>query len=400
LGLEARRETYSIDAGEPNSFGPAPTIAGQSAGAQGFPGFSTSDAAETNSADRFAVGVYADLESQITEKLLTSVAVRGEDYDDFGSNVSGKLAARYDFVDSFALRGAVSTGFRAPALQQQFFSSTATNFQGGVAVQNQTLATRSSNPATQALLAQLGATQLDAEESVNYSVGAVFRAGAFEATVDAYQIEIDDRIVLTENISLGPTNGARFFTNGVDTTTEGLDVVLRYAMVYGSLGRLGFTLSGNINDTDVDKTPPPLASGTILFNTLNTIILSDATPDDKVSFLADWSRPFGFGRVGASLKATRYGDITDPGTVANGQQQFTVNGRTLVDLEVRAGLGKSFSVAFGADNVFDQYPNATPSAVGTGAPGSANVNGLTGFSRFSPYGFNGRFVYGRFGFTF
>jgi iron complex outermembrane recepter protein len=400
VGLEARRETYTINPGEPNSFGPAPSVQGQSAGAQGFPGFSPSDAAETSDADRIAVGLYADLETQITEKLLTSVAVRAEDYDDFGSNVSGKLAARFDFVESFALRGAVSTGFRAPALQQQFFSSTATNFQNALAVQNRTLPVGSNNPATQALLQQLGATPLDAEESVNYSVGAVFRAGAFEATLDAYQIDIDDRIVLTENISLTPTTGARFFTNGVDTKTEGVDLVLRYAMVYGSLGRLGFTLSGNVNDTEIERVPPPGPNGVTLFDVANTIILSDATPENKVSFVVDWSRPYTFGRASVLLKATQFGDITDPGTNAQGTLQVEVPGRTLVDVELRAGIGRSFSMAIGADNVFDQYPDPIPSAPLGMNPGVQNTNGLLGFSRFSPYGFNGRLVYGRFGWTF
>ncbi len=325
------------------------------------------------------------------------MAVRAEDYEDFGSNVSGKLAARFDFTESFALRGAASTGFRAPGLQQQFFSSTATNFQGGNPIQTRTLPVGSNNPATQQLLAQLGATDLDAEESVNYSVGAVFRLGAVEATVDAYRIDIDDRIVLTENLPLGGGNAARFFTNGVDTKTEGVDLVLRYATEPRSFGTLGFTLTGNVNDTEVDRIPPTGPGGVIPFNQANLIILQDATPDDKVGFAVDWSMPLEFGRAGLALKATQFGDITDPGTTPDGLLQYEVSGRTLFDVELRANIGNSFSAALGADNVFDQYPNPTP--VGTPV-GRQNNNGLLGFSRFSPYGFNGRFIYGRFGWNF
>jgi len=399
FGVEARRETFEITAGEPNSYGPVPPNTpirpGTTPGAQGFPGFQPSDAAETDDADRFAFGAYVDLEAQITEKFRASAAVRAEDYDDFGSNVSGKLAARFDFSRAFALRGAVQTGFRAPGVQQQYFSSTATNFIGATAIQTRTLPVSSKDAVnTIPLLNALGATALDAEESVNYSIGAVVRAGAFEATVDAYRIDIDDRIVLTENITLGGGAAARFFTNGVDTETTGVDVVLRYAMQLGAGGTLNLTLVGNTNDTDVTRRPATAPNGQLLFNNANLIILQDATPDDKVSFVADWSRSVTFGRLGFSAKATRYGDITDPGTLANGSLQYEVEGRTLVDLEFRGTIGEGINLALGVDNVFDQYPNPTPTS------GVQNNNGLLGFSRFSPYGFNGRFVYGRVGFSF
>jgi iron complex outermembrane receptor protein len=399
FGVEARRETFEITAGEPNSYGPVPPNrpirTGTTPGAQGFPGFQPSDAAETGDADRFAVGGYVDLEAQITEKLRASAAVRAEDYEDFGSNVSGKLAGRFDFTRAFALRGALSTGFRAPGVQQQYFSSTATNFIGATSIQTRTLPVSSTDTVnTVPLLNALGARPLDAEESVNYSVGAVFRAGSFEATVDAYRIDIDDRIVLTENIQLGGGAAARFFTNGVDTETKGVDLVLRYVAQLGGAGALNLTLVGNTNDTDVTRRPATAPNGQLLFNNANLIILQDATPDDKVSFVADWSRAVAFGRLGVSAKATRYGDITDPGTAANGSLQYEVEGRTLVDLEFRGTIGEAISLALGVDNVFDQYPNPTPTS------GVQNNNGLLGFSRFSPYGFNGRFVYGRVGFSF
>ena len=121
--------------------------------------------------------------------------MRGEDYSDFGSAVTGKVAPRYDFTDSFALRGAVSTGFRAPGLQQGFFTSTATNFISGVPFEVGTF------PATSPVAVMLGAQPLDAEESINYSLGTVLRFGDFEATIDAYRIDIEDRIVLSENLN-------------------------------------------------------------------------------------------------------------------------------------------------------------------------------------------------------
>ena len=167
--------------------------------------------------------------------------MRGEDYSDFGSAVTGKVAGRYDFTDSFALRGAVSTGFRAPGLQQEFFTSTATNFISGVPFEVGTF------PATSDVAITLGAQPLDAEESRNYSLGTVLRFGGFEATIDAYRIDIDDRIVLSENLNtpqvaalIAPFGAtvARFFINGVETKTEGIDLVARYLWRTENVGTL------------------------------------------------------------------------------------------------------------------------------------------------------------------
>src|SRR5690606_37543662 len=134
--------------------------------------------------DRTAVGAYVDLEANVTEKFLASVALRAEDYSDFGSNLSGKLAGRYDFTDSFALRGSVQNGFRAPSLQQQFFATTSTNFINGVPYDITTF------PATDPVAEALGAQPLDAETSVNFSLGAVVRLSNVTITLDAYRIDI------------------------------------------------------------------------------------------------------------------------------------------------------------------------------------------------------------------
>ncbi|MEO8064928.1 MAG: TonB-dependent receptor, partial [Pseudomonadota bacterium] len=227
FGIEVRREGYGIDAGELASYDRGP-IVGQPASAQGFPGFQPSNELDEH---RNAFSAYVDVESRLTQKFLASVALRGEHYSDFGSAVTGKLAGRFDFTDSFALRGAVSTGFRAPGLQQEFFTSTATNFIGGVPFEVGTF------PATSDVAVTLGAQPLDPEKSKNYSLGTVLRFGSFETTIDAYRIDIRDRIVLSENLNtpqvaalitpFGATV-ARFFINGVETKTEGIDLVTRY----------------------------------------------------------------------------------------------------------------------------------------------------------------------------
>src|SRR5690606_35981351 len=127
--------------------------------------------------DREAIGAYIDLEANVTEKLLASVAVRGESYSDFGENLSGKLSARYDFTENFALRGSVQNGFRAPSLQQQFFATTSTNFIGGIPFDITTF------PATDPVAQALGARKLDAEESQNFSIGAVIQLGELNITI-------------------------------------------------------------------------------------------------------------------------------------------------------------------------------------------------------------------------
>jgi iron complex outermembrane receptor protein len=401
IGFEGRRETYGINAGEVASFVQGPRTGPNIArGAQGFPGFSPDNEVDE---DRTAAGLYVDLEAQLTDKLLGSVAARAEDYSDFGSAVTGKLSARYDFTQSFALRGTASTGFRAPGIQQQFFASTATNFINGVPFQVGTL------PVDSPTAKALGAKPLKEEESENFSVGAVFRTGGFEATLDAYRIKIDDRIVLSENLGIGLADvgallapaglgGARFFINGVNTTTEGIDLVLRYGFRMGDAGDLDLTASANYNDTEVTRVPqtgqlaPQLSSTPAIFDRANQIAFEEGTPESKVVIAANWSRSFVFGSLGFGTKATRYGKVTDPGTPANGSQAFELSAKTLVDLELRAKFGESFSVGIGADNVFDQYVDKTPAGF--------NTNGLTAFSRFAPFGFNGRFIYGRLGWKF
>jgi len=157
LGIEARREGYSIEAGDPTSYERGPlTSAALTPGAQGFPGFRPDNVVDVH---RTAYSAYADLETQITQKFLASGALRGEHYSDFGSTATGKISARYDFVHAFAVRGTVSNGFRAPGLQQEYFTSTATNFINGVPYEIGTF------PATAPISQALGATPLKAEKS-------------------------------------------------------------------------------------------------------------------------------------------------------------------------------------------------------------------------------------------
>jgi iron complex outermembrane receptor protein len=418
LGVEARRESYSIEAGEPASYNRGPVV-GAPAGAQGFPGFQPANELDKH---RTAYSAYADLEARLTRQFLASIAVRGEHYSDFGSAVTGKVAARFDFTESFALRGNVSTGFRAPGLQQEFFTSTATNFINGVPFEVGTF------PATSAVAVTLGAKPLDAEESTNYSLGMVFRFGGFEATIDGYRIDIDDRIVLSENLNtpqvaalIAPfgANVARFFINGVDTKTEGIDVVAKYVLNTG-LGHFDFVAAGNWNSTEVESLPstnvidnicngqPPGCTPPVLFGRVNTLTFEDGTPDSKINLGIDWGILAGSVDWGVNLKGTRYGEVIEPGTPTQAEINAGIpNSRDLpiqpdwvIDLSLSAQLlDNKLQMVLGADNLFDQYPDRVPNnRVLPNPPGGTvnlNATNALGFSRYSPYGFSGRFLYAR-----
>jgi iron complex outermembrane receptor protein len=419
-GIELRRESYGIEAGEPASYNRGPVV-GVAAGAQGFPGFQPSNELDEH---RTAVSAYVDVEAKLTEKFLTSVAVRGEDYSDFGSAVTGKLAARFDFTPNFAIRGAAATGFRAPGLQQEFFTSTATNFIGGVPFEVGTF------PATSDVAVTLGAKPLDAEKSRNYSIGSVVRFGNFEATVDAYRIDIRDRIVLSENLStpqvaalISPFGAtvARFFINGVETKTEGIDVVARYALRTERAGKFDFLAAGNWNETEIEKVPttnvisnicngqPPGCVPPVLFARINTLSFEEGTPDSKIALGVDWSIPVGSTNFGVNLKGTRYGEVVEPGIPTTPEinagledaRDLQIQPDWVVDFALNVKLlEEKLGFTLGADNLFDQYPDRLPIALAIPAPvgGTANLNGTNAlaYSRYSPYGFNGRFVYARF----
>jgi len=396
FGLQARTETFEINQGEPTSYnrGPITTV---SFGSRGFTGFTPSNEVGV---DRDAVGIYLDLEGQVTDKFSASAAVRYEDYSDFGSNTSGKVSARYDFTPAFALRGAVSSGFRAPSLQQQYYTATSILYINGVPFETGTY------PSVSPIGVALGGQALDPETSRNYALGLVYRRGAFELTVDAYRIEVEDRIVLSETFQGSATaapgtnarviadllapfgaTAARFFINGVDTETTGVDVVARYRIVDPQAGTFDLTAAGNINEFEVTKTPTSstsiLPTPTALFGRQAVLRFEDGAPKQKLTLQGDWNRE----AWGATLRSTFYGSALSPGTLANGSADSETGVRGVVDLEARRTFPMGVTVALGADNLFDVYPRQIPP--------NLNTTGAAPFSSFSPFGFNGRFLYGR-----
>lgn len=409
FGLEARRETYDIGAGEPRSWDRGPLASPVPQASRGFSGFAPSNEVDV---DRDNIGVYVDVEGELFENFIASAAVRFEDYSDFGDNTTGKIAARYDFTPSFAIRGAASTGFRAPSLQQQYFTQTSiTLLPGGIFTESGTF------PSNSVVGRALGGTDLEAEESENYSLGVVFRAGRFELTLDAYRIDVSDRIILSELLqgnsaaavgtnarviadllnSVGSSaTSVRFFINGVDTETTGIDLVARYRLPTDTFGDFNFTLTGNSNNFRVTRVPytDTFSSSSILpervalFGRREASRFEDGAPAWKTTFQTDWSNEAFGGEFGATFRATTYASVLSAGLTAATDTYTGV--RTVIDLEGRYRFAGGFTLAIGADNLLDTYPRESTLAA-LGAAGTAP------FSSFSPFGFNGRFVYTRIG---
>lgn len=390
FGVEGRREGFQIQPGEVASYALG-SIRNAQAGAQGFGGFAPFNAIKRH---RQNGSIYLDLEAQVTDKLLVGIAGRGEDYSDFGTTGTGKVSLRYDFAPWFALRGTASTGFRAPALQQQYFTSVASVIQNGSPLLTGLY------PPTDPVAKALGGLPLKPEKSTNLSAGVVIRSGGFDLTVDGYYIKIRDQIGLSENIQgsfssavaglLAPygVSAARFFINGLASTTQGIDAVAHYRLQSGGAGTFDFTLAANVNKIDVTKVPKTtsvLNPAPTLFARSRILTLEEGTPGEKITGSIDWS----LDKLAATARVTYYGDVNQPGTTPAGD--IHTGQHAITDFELRYQPKKGAQIALGVNNLFDVYPDRTIAA--------NNSTGVVGFPFYSPFGFNGRYLYARVGFN-
>jgi iron complex outermembrane receptor protein len=417
-GAEFRLDRFKITAGDSASWknGGQPILDGPNAnsatqrpapGAQGFPGFRPTD--EQNET-RNNYALYVDLESDLTRQFLLGLAGRYEDYSDFGSTTTGKLTARYAIVPQLALRGAVNTGFRAPSLGQSFFSSTATNLVAGQFLEILTL------PVNTAGAKALGAKPLKPEKSTNLSGGVTFEPSSrFSVSVDYYDIKIKDRIVFSENfigtaiqarlaaIGLQNVTGARYFTNAINTRTKGVDVVANYGLDFRQNGILRLTGGYNHTKTDVTDripTPPELAGfDEQLFGRAERGRIENAQPHDNLVLSANYNR----GPLGAVLRTQHFGEVSNKQirVATNQPSDQTFSSKWVTDVSASYRLLRRVTVGLGADNVFDVYPDVQSDQynLATGFAGNANF-GMNPYTGISPFGFNGRFVWGRLSYGF
>ena len=397
LGAEWRQEAFTVKVGQKESFQIGPYAAqGFSSASNGFPGFSN---LAGGTFKRSNVAVYVDLEADVTEKLFVGVAGRFEDFQDFGTTTNGKIAGRYEFSDTFALRGAVSTGFRAPTPGQSntFNVSTQTNAAGEL-VNNGTI------PSTNPVAVSRGGKPLDAETSTNYTFGFVTNIGPVDLTIDYFAIDLKNRLTLSQDNALsqsevdvllasGITSAAnlrnfRFFTNGFDTTTRGIDIVGTYSHEWDSAGTTDFVLSFNHTRTRVDKadtfTLPDGTTGTLLGGE-RRVEQERGLPETRWNITANHF-------IGSWRFLARLNDIS--GHYATDDNIFAGDNASL-DVEVAYSINDSYTITLGAQNVTNEYPDQ----VFGGPNGELGSGSGRRYIATSPLGFGGGFYYLKFNYN-
>lgn len=448
LGGTFRRDSYRIEAGEEGSYsvGPYKILDGPNAGAQptigsqGFVGIQPIDEVDVS---RTNVGLFLEADTRITSAWLVTAAGRYEHYSDFGDTWNGQIATRYDLGSGLAIRGAISNGFHAPSLSQQYYgSSVARGVTSLTSGTTEFALVKLATPGS-ALANALGAERLRPEKSINYSAGLTFASGGFTASADFYKIDIDNRIVLSSNFidgsgstrlrtyltSIGQPGvlSVRYFTNAVDTTTKGVDLTAAYRADLGAFGRISLTAAFNYNETRATRiaaTPAEvraLGITTPLFDVTERVRLERGTPRDKVALGARWDvESFTF-----DLRGTRYGKVeqvaltnqsaanvalaglgdtpihvlpTQAGTAGNYDIIQILQPKWVVDLSVSYAVQKNTTLTVGVNNLFNTYP--TTNILSTAKLTGSDSSGIFRYSEFSPFGFSGAYWYGRLGVRF
>ncbi|KRA52212.1 TonB-dependent receptor [Pseudoxanthomonas sp. Root65] len=393
-GAEWREESFEVKAGDAASTGIGPlTQQGFALGSNGFNGFSPRTAGEW---DRRNWAVYLDMEAQFTERLLLAAAVRHEDFDDFGSTTNGKLTARFDVSDTFALRGAYNTGFRAPTPGQANISQISTAFNGSVLEDIATL------PPTNPIAILKGAQALTPEESKNLSLGMVWSSGDWLVTLDGYRIEVEDRIALSTSFALtaaerdalvasgnpeaASLNSVTYFGNAFDTTTTGVDLVTSVETDHFG-GTTTYSLAANWNKTEVDRYDPNFINDARVYK------IEESLPKTKGYFSINHKREVFHANLRMGYYGSWYEDHLDSGAISidDGGLPIYEDSQVIVDAEVGWTFPSGLYVNVGAQNLFDETPDDNP--------WGASVAGAA-YPVHSPYGFNGGFYYARVGWKF
>jgi iron complex outermembrane receptor protein len=406
LGAEIRKDIYTVTPGDLYSYEDYDTVDGEalypqnaSGGTQGFGGIGPASAADES---RDVFSFYGDVEYEATDNLLINGAIRYDNYDGFGDTVNFKLAGNLGITDNFRLRAAASTGFRAPSMQQIYFSNISTQFLNGVQIETGTFRNDS-------LVAQaIGIPDLKEEESTNFSFGAIFDiSDSWNVIVDFYSIKIEDRVVLSSNLGMGlspaldaalratDSGGGQFFLNAIDTKTKGVDIISTYAGIELFGGDLSITFAANFTDTDITRIfansetllsiPPD-----VIFGGFQPSVVETWQPKNRVNL----SGRYVHGPWVANLSFDRYGEYT---TVDSGSQ--TYGSEVLTDLRLSYLFNHGISVYVYGNNVFNVTPDEVTNSGSRGgqfesAPGLEDMASPTVFKysrRSAPFGFNGAY---------
>lgn len=388
-GLEWRDETYKIGAGDQASIEAGPTAAFFGVGSDGFQGF---PAESSGSFESQSLGLYVDLEADITDKFSAGVAFRYEDYDEFDSTFDYKFSARYQLTQDFALRATASTGFRVPTPGQvNTLNVTTTSDVNGNLIPNGTY------PVDNPIALTLGASPLNAEESSSFTLGAVWTIDMFSITVDYYEIEIEDRLALLNNTvgaaevtllaNAGIPNAnlllgssANYFVNGFDSEISGVDLAVTTSVDVFN-GSMTFDLRHNFNEQEVSN----VVAGTI--NESRVFDLENHVPQNRTTFTVNYTDG---GMFSGLVRLNNYDDWASTGGLfspGDASDRTTYSGELLVDLEATLTISDNYHLTVGAENVFDVEPDDEQN-------GTLNFLGVTQ-SLTSPFGFNGGFWYVR-----
>ena len=420
-GVEWRQDNYEIEAGDFVSYSYGRSndrdivITGQTGdisqpGMQGFPGFSPNEAVDEG---RHSAAVYFDAETNLTERFLLGGAVRFEDYSDFGNTTIGKLSARFDASDAFAVRGTLSTGFRAPGVQQLFYSQRSTNL-NAEGVLTDTLTARQDSDVTRAF----GIEPLTEETSTSGTLGFVYTPNErFSLTMDVFRIDIDDRIIFSSNIQpeavgtdgqpcaadngncpisaiLDPIGVGQvlFFTNAIDTRTTGVDLVANHNTAFDGGATLDLTALLHFNKTEVleRRSQSPILSPEQLFDDPQVTLIEQGQPRAHHVLQA----VYGTGAWQWTMRGNYFGSVSGEGFTPGIKQ--TWGGKALFDLGVRYAVSDSLKLSVGGNNIFDQYPDKWDPVTGAPFPQMGFKYGWETM----PFGMNGGSWYVRMDYRF
>jgi iron complex outermembrane recepter protein len=381
------------------------TVKSLSANCQCFAGFGPK-----NERDEFRTNLaaYVDAELEMTDDLLVAGAVRLENFSDFGQVMTGKFAARYSILENLAVRASVSSGFRAPSLQELNYTHTATVFipdQNGVP-QPVDFTTYPTNSTAARVL---GIKELSEERSTSAGFGLTYNFNhALEFTVDAYQIEVKDRIFRTDNFNaaevgnnyeevIGTQGEAQFFVNGGNVRTRGLEMVANYTLALNGISQLNFTLSGVFSKNEltkmkvVDLNVANLTDEQLIGKYLNRSVIGQfetGTPRQKVIGSVNYA----YAKFSAMLRGTYYGKVTELSTATDSNGVYydqTFSAQTIFDLSLSYAITANLKLSVGSNNIFDKYPDLL----------REENRGFYLYSN-NQQGSNGAYYYGRIMFNF
>ncbi|MBL9214297.1 MAG: TonB-dependent receptor, partial [Opitutaceae bacterium] len=386
FGLESRREEFVIRPGERASWDRGPLI-DLGVGANGYAGWTANQAIKKA---RVSNAGYADFDLQPTTRFGLALAVRYEDYEDFGSTTDGKISARFEATPEFAVRATASTGFHAPTPGLTYYTRTSSGPLPGTQINSQTGLVSVNNP----VAIFFGSKPLQPETSQNFSFGAVYNPKKdFTISLDGYQIEVDDRITSSQVFTLTDAqrqqlaatgvvdalniNRINFFTNAFDTRTRGVDLVGSYRWTYSKTDNLTVTVAYNRNETKMLRAVPGLVSNEGRVNLESRL-------------------PKNVGNIAAEYQTAKYsvmGRLRYFGTWTSADSPTliqTFSEQVLFDIGGTWKFSKAVTLSVGAENLFDQYPDKALFNVAAGLI----------YSRFSPYDTDGGRYYARLNFSY